>query len=357
MSRDSLKEAIGALVDEEFDRQEGLFQKERDEWAAEEKTLRELIEELQKPPVVVQPRLLVGAAMFNNWDKDDGRGTRYDIARLFYGFDKISSSLTKIKSIITNKGKKLFIVSYKATPWSWQQVINGEADADMQKLAMDLSSIALANDCIIEVVVEHEPENNIAGSRPLSEHVASRDAWVKVQRRASKFFKGKPGLRFGIVLMGYYQYKTTEKIYPVWNLDACIPVDAVEFVYFDLYQEYGNAAHPQGYTNPERGVKVLADFCKPKKLRFGLAEAGILKKGFRPGEKGGEFFKYIVPNPVAMIALLRQYGGHVFCYFNTYSKNTTNPDPEISFYMEPGGPRDKAWEQVIVNKESLTTTP
>lgn len=320
-------------------------------------TLQRQIEDMQIPepaeptePEPEAPRLLVGAAMYDNLSQSDGveasAGVPYDCVRVFEG--PTATDRGQVVTLIEKaaaEGRKVVIASFKL-PYSWADMGTSKGDQWFRDTGKAMSDAAVKYGIEVHLIFHHEPENDTGTNA--GNTAAGRNAWMAMQRRGSGIVRGLPGVKFGVVLMGYYSYSTTSPLGTLWKLENCIPAEAVDFVYFDLYQEYGNAKHPTAFTNPEKGIPVLGEFCNPRGIAHGLAEAGILRAGFAAGGKGATFF-------TDFARMLREQKASVFCYFNTQASDTRDPDPASSFFMAQGEPRWNAWRDLVRAKETLTT--
>lgn len=306
---------------------------------AEIKRLQAIIDAQQPTPPPTpnpNPRLLIGAAYYNNISKPDGveaaAGVPYDAVRI-YAKDGSVAQRDLMVSLIkkaSERGNKNVIVSFKL-PASWATMASGSQDAWIKATAKAMSDAAELYRVRIWLIFHHEPENDTGTNNGGSD--TGRDQWKAMQSHIGKLVQGVyPLVLFGACLMGYHSQSKASS-YPRWKLENCIPAADVDFVMFDLYEDS---------TNVPVVYKMLADYCNPKGLAHGLGEYGAKKADF-------------TADPTCFnktVAAMKATGGSILAYYNTQATNTSNPNPDTSYFIGTSGPRFDEWVKILRNKNA-----
>lgn len=220
-------------------------------------------------------------------------------------------------------------VASDGTLQTWAPWARGDLDSQIRILA-DQYAAAAKTPSDVWATLQHEPENDFKGN------ATARDNWVKGQLRTAPIFTAK-GIKYGVIFMGYHQIAGQGE-YPLWQLEKCIPddlADKIDFVGFDVYNDFGTNGST-AWKNFTPYFKVMADFCKPRGLEFGLSEVAYTAKAHN--DPRGKTWQ------ADNAKLLKDMGGSFWLYFNT---NQNNTDPANPWEMEPGGGREVAFGNLL----------
>ncbi len=284
--------------------------------------------EAELPPT---HQVLIGAAYGSNTDPtplEDRLGAKVQTRVTFFTATQVAKAAAVIRADIA-AGRVPF-VSFKL-PGTWGDVAAGKHDTWLASTAATLNAAAEGGHAL--VVLHHEPENDFPKDATTDQKIAwtqvNQPTWTAMQVRAAGIFRPHANLRFGPVLMGYHSMPGAT-LHPWWRLENCIPdalVDLIDFIGWDVYQETNSPA-----DRIAKHLQVLADFCKPRSLDFGLRETGITPEAF-------------TRNPTWFADLHttgQNLGAAWLCYFNTALNNNNG-----SWVLNPGDPREQAFGALL----------
>lgn len=260
-----------------------------------------------------RPAVRVGAGITGNADPaafEARLGATLGVRRTYWGGTaaSLTAAAARVKADVA--AGRLPIVSFKP-PLPWADMAAGKGDGWLANVAETIGLAALPK--VAWVAIHHEPENDTNTD-------AGRDAWQMMQDRLTPL-DGIPGVAFGAILMGYHSLGTELR----WTLENCLPeYGGLKWLAFDPYQRTLN-------TPLDTYLDTLAAYCNPRSMAWGLTETGITADAFaqRP-----TWFADTVTG-------IADRGGSVFTYFNS------NVNSVAPWLMEPGGPRETAFAEVV----------
>lgn len=189
---------------------------------------------------------------------ENALGGRLALHRTFWNDKKTEKALSRAAR--DHEAGRIPFMSFKLSH-SWEEMASGAGDAWAKDLASKLDKL----DGEVWIVLHHEPEKDQPNIL----------AWTEMQRRLAPIFAAKDNIKFGLILTGYHQVATDvtngefalERIYP-----KGAPID---FLGFDVYQQYKSAIGGGRESNPSRYYGPLSKFARSVGVDWGLAEYGI----------------------------------------------------------------------------------
>jgi hypothetical protein len=349
MSADDLKTTINDAVDLAYQRwndQRALdLDTARATWEQEKAALTAEIARIKNSRTV--RTVLLGASMNGDTDGiEKAAGLSYDVWRIFLDQpnDKQKASLLSKIRLAGKLGRKYVMVSFKVPDWSKASV----HDSAFKTIAQEASALLVSLGMTGYFTVNHEPENDTGTNK--GNTAAGQAAWTAMQARYAPIFKSFPNIRYGVILMGWYSFPESPKeTYALWKLENAVP-PVVDFVAFDLYQWWGLDTKWK-WTDMTPGPRLLAAYCNPRGIEWGLAEFGITGRAFADA-RGERFYDDLIEQ-------VRALGGSFALVFNNSTYLNVTPAPaatQDTLLMETDGARFREWTSALTYEGSLRTT-
>lgn len=283
------------------------------------------------------PSFMLGMAYGSNTNPTELEtrlGAPLHMRRTYYRYDQQNTAVNHINQNIA-AGRLESEISFKLQH-TWAQTAAGAGDAWASALATTLQNAVAGKNHHIKVIMNHEPENDAAPNDGAT--TAGRDAWKAMQARLAPYFN-KPGLEFGCCLMGYHSFYGSAAMKELWAPQNCIPTSGhIKFISFDIYESMdaaegsagtrwknfeGYYQQAQAYQN-QRAVAGMP-------IAWGMSESGIVATAFA---KDPLWFD-------KQFALMQQYGGSWYSYFNT-DLNSSAP-----WIISPNDAREQAFGRLL----------
>lgn len=269
----------------------------------------------------------VGGATGGNGDPktlETKAGVPFGIRRTYHGSDVASV----VKTVQANIAAHRAVSEVSMKPdFSWKDMASGKGDAWAKNVASELAKAVSGTRHVIKVTLNHEPENDTGTNAGTT--AAGRDNWRGMHQKLAPMF-AKPGVRYGVILMGYPQFFAPGKT--LWNLDACVPkTKDVHWVGFDIYEHYAVQGKYKWTPFEDVYFKPIHAWCQANGKHWTISETGVSAEAFKA--KPTWFSD--------MEALIKKYGGMGLSYFNT------NLNSVAGWEMESGGPREKAFLDLV----------